>query len=42
MSEVSRVLGLAIEWASEHQEELFANWDATRQNLPPQKIEPLV
>ena len=36
-----RALGLVVEWASEHQEELLANWIATRSDLPPTKIEPL-
>ena len=36
-----RVLGLVIEWASQHQEELFANWEAVSHNEPPHRIEPL-
>ena len=36
-----RALGLIIEWASQHQEELMANWDAARSDSPPRKIEPL-
>lgn len=37
----SRVLGLVVEWATEHQEELLVNWNATQTDLPPTKIEPL-
>jgi hypothetical protein len=37
----SRVLGLVVEWASQHQEELLLNWRATRNDKPPQKISPL-
>ncbi|MDE2180962.1 MAG: DUF4160 domain-containing protein [candidate division NC10 bacterium] len=36
-----RVLGLVIEWASQHRDELFANWEKVIQNNQPQKIEPL-
>lgn len=37
----SRALGLVVEWASQHQGELMANWDAARSDSPPRKIEPL-
>ena len=37
----SRALGLVIEWASEHQEELIANWDAARLDAPLSRIAPL-
>lgn len=37
----SRVLGLVVEWASGHQEELMANWDAARIDKPLRKIQPL-
>ena len=37
----SRALGLVIEWASEHQEELMANWDAARLDAPLSRIAPL-
>lgn len=37
----SRALGLVIEWASMHQEELMRNWEAARQNHALSKIEPL-
>ena len=36
-----RVLGLVIEWASQHRDELFVNWEQVIQNKHPQKIEPL-
>ncbi len=36
-----RVLGLVVEWASEHQEELMTNWDAARIDRPLRKIQPL-
>jgi len=37
----SRALGLVIEWASQHQDELMANWEAAKQDMPPAKIAPL-
>ena len=37
----SRALGLVIEWASEHQEELIANWEAARLDTPLSRIAPL-
>jgi hypothetical protein len=36
-----RALGLVVEWASEHQEELRTNWNAVQADLPPTRIEPL-
>ena len=36
-----RVLGLVVEWASQHQQELMDNWDAARSDRPPRKIPPL-
>lgn len=36
-----RALGLVIEWASQHQEELSRNWELARDEKPPRKIEPL-
>ena len=36
-----RALGLVIEWASQHQEELLENWELARQNQRLNKIEPL-
>jgi hypothetical protein len=38
----SRALGLVIEWAYQHQNELTHKWEAARQNRPLSKIEPLV
>jgi hypothetical protein len=37
----SRALGLVVEWASQHQEELMMNWEAARNDRPPNKIQPL-
>jgi hypothetical protein len=37
----SRALGLVVEWASQHQGELMMNWEAARNDRPPQKIPPL-
>lgn len=36
-----RALGLVIEWARAHQEELLINWDLVRDQRPPRKIPPL-
>jgi hypothetical protein len=36
-----RALGLVIEWASQHQDELMADWELASQNQPPRAIEPL-
>jgi phosphomannomutase len=36
-----RALGLVIEWASQHQDELLADWELARQDQQPRKIEPL-
>jgi len=36
-----RALGLVIEWASLHQNELLENWNIARQQQTPNKIEPL-
>jgi hypothetical protein len=36
-----RVLGLVVEWSSQHREELLANWERVIQNKQPQKIDPL-
>lgn len=36
-----RALGLVIEWAAKHQEELLTNWDRARTEKPLLKIEPL-
>ena len=37
----SRALGLVVEWASQHQEELMMNWEVARSDRPPKKIQPL-
>ena len=36
-----RALGLVVEWASQHQDELMKDWDLAEKDLPPAKIEPL-
>lgn len=36
-----RALGLVVEWASQHKEELMNNWDNAKNNRPLQEIEPL-
>ncbi len=36
-----RALGLVMEWASLHKNELLEDWKLSAKNLPPQKIEPL-
>ena len=36
-----RGLGLVIEWAKIHQQELLQNWELARQNVTLQKISPL-
>ncbi len=38
----SKVLGLVIEWATEHQAELLANWEMLKATGNYQKIKPLV
>jgi len=37
----SRALGLVMEWASEHREELLEDWKLAKSNQPPKKIAPL-
>ena len=37
-----RALGLMVEWASQHQNELLENWELARNNQPLKKIAPLV
>ncbi len=37
-----RVLGLVLEWATIHNEDLLADWQLMVKNLPLKKIEPLV
>ena len=36
-----RALGLVIEWASQHQDELMADWELVRQQQALKRIEPL-
>jgi phosphomannomutase len=36
-----RVLGLVIEWAAKHQEELYSDWELSQNDKPPSKIKPL-
>ncbi|MCU0598307.1 MAG: DUF4160 domain-containing protein [Desulfobacterales bacterium] len=36
-----RALGLVIEWASEHKNELLKNWELVKSNQNPEKIMPL-
>jgi hypothetical protein len=37
----SRTLGLVIEWASLHREELLRDWDLARKQKKPEKLQPL-
>ena len=36
-----RALGLVIEWATLHKDELLQDWELAKANKPPRKIEPL-
>lgn len=36
-----RALGLVIEWAAQHRNELLENWELAKNNQAPRKIEPL-
>jgi len=36
-----RALGLVVEWASQHEEELMNNWNKARNSRPLAKISPL-
>ena len=36
-----RAMGLVMEWASQHQDELLANWEEARDDRPPRTIDPL-
>jgi hypothetical protein len=36
-----RVLGMVIEWATIHQNDLLENWQLARQHAPLQKVKPL-
>jgi hypothetical protein len=37
----SRALGLTIEWAAQHRDELFADWELASTRQPLRRIEPL-
>lgn len=37
-----KALILVIEWALQHKEELMQDWELSRNNLQPNKIEPLI
>jgi hypothetical protein len=36
-----RALGLVMEWASQHREELLSNWELAKRNQSPKRIAPL-
>lgn len=36
-----RALGIVIEWASQHKDELLSNWKLAKSNQHPKKIDPL-
>ena len=36
-----RALGIVIEWASQHKDELLSNWELAKSNQHPKKIKPL-
>lgn len=36
-----RALGLVMEWAAQHKDELVEDWELAKNNTPPKKIEPL-
>ena len=36
-----RIMGMVVEWAAMHQEELLADWDKAKNHQPLDKIEPL-
>jgi len=36
-----RALGIVIEWASQHKDELLRNWELVKSNQHPKKIDPL-
>jgi len=37
----ARALGMVVEWASQHQAELRENWELSRKEQTPRKIQPL-
>ncbi|MDX2180712.1 MAG: DUF4160 domain-containing protein [Bryobacteraceae bacterium] len=36
-----RTLGLVVEWAAQHREDLIADWERARAQAPLERIEPL-
>ena len=36
-----RALGMVIEWAAQHKQDLLNDWQLAKNNQPPQKINPL-
>jgi Domain of unknown function (DUF4160)/Protein of unknown function (DUF2442) len=36
-----RALGMVMEWATQHQQELMLNWELAKSSQPPKKIAPL-
>jgi len=38
----SKVLGLVVEWAEDHQDELMKNWNSMKESGDYRKIKPLV
>ena len=36
-----RALGLVVEWASQHQDELMQDWELARNEQQPERIDPL-
>jgi len=36
-----RVLGLVVEWAAQHRDELEVNWELARRHAPLNRIDPL-
>ena len=36
-----RALGMVVEWATIHKEELLEDWELAKNNQPPRKIAPL-
>lgn len=37
-----RALGMVLEWAAAHQQELLENWELLHKAQPPRKIDPLI
>ena len=36
-----RALGMVMEWATQHEQELMLNWELAKSSQPPKKIAPL-